>query len=90
MMANYNNRVLYTGMTSGLAHRVQQHKEKVFDGFTARYNCTKLVYYEEYEDVWDAIDREREIKRWRREKKNALVYSMNPQWRDLADDVWLM
>jgi putative endonuclease len=76
--------VLYTGITGNLARRAFEHKNKLISGFTSRYNLTRLVYYEcfAYPDV--AIDREKEIKGWRRSKKIRLIESMNPQWDDLA------
>ena len=76
-------------MTNNLARRVYEHKEKLVQGFTEKYNVNKLVYYECYENAWDAIDREKQIKKWRREKKNALVESYNPVWLDLYNDLWL-
>ncbi len=77
--------VLYTGMTGNLSRRVFEHKNKLIPGFTSRYNLTRLVHYERfaYPDV--AIDREKEIKGWRRGKKIRLIESMNPQWDDLAE-----
>jgi putative endonuclease len=86
MMANRRKNVLYTGMTNSLEARVWQHKNKAVPGFTKKYNCDQLVYYEIFEQVTDAIDRETQIKSWRREKKNALIASMNPEWNDLAAD----
>ena len=78
--------ILYTGVTSGLEYRVSQHKEKVIDGFTKRYNLTSLVYYETHEDITVAIAREKQIKGWTRAKKISLIESINPQWRDLSED----
>ena len=89
LLTNKKNSVLYTGMTNNLARRVYEHKEKLVPGFTEKYNVQKLVYYECYESSWDAIDREKQIKKWRREKKDALVETYNPEWRDLFDDLWL-
>ena len=77
-------RVLYIGVTSGIERRVRQHKMHWFDGFTARYNVTNLVYLERYSSVGKAIRREKELKAWRREKKIALIKSVNPNWRDLS------
>ena len=85
LMANWNNKVLYTGMTNNIESRVYDHKHKLLPGFTKRYNVNKLVYYEYTTDVQAAIDREKEIKGWRREKKNRLVSSMNPEWKDLSE-----
>ena len=78
--------ILYTGITNDLVRRVWQHKTKLSPGFTSRYNLTQLVYYEQfvYPDV--AINREKEIKGWRRSKKIELINSMNPRWDDLAKD----
>jgi putative endonuclease len=78
--------VLYIGITGNLPHRVWQHKNKLTPGFTSRYNLTCLVYYEQFVYPDAAIDREKEIKGWRRSKKIKLIESMNPQWQDLAKD----
>jgi len=78
--------VLYVGVTNHLERRVAQHKEKQLPGFTKRYAVTRLVYFEPYGDVRNAIAREREIKSWHREKKLVLVRSMNPAFRDLSLD----
>jgi putative endonuclease len=83
-MANQNNRVLYVGITSSLHVRVWQHKSGGTPGFTKRYNCDRLVCMELYDDVTAAIAREKQIKGWRRSKKDSLVASMNPEWDDLA------
>ncbi|MCL5268871.1 MAG: GIY-YIG nuclease family protein [Bacteroidetes bacterium] len=79
--------VLYVGMTSNLCRRVHEHKHKVFGGFTSRYNVERLVYYEETNDVWVAINREKQLKRWRRDKKIALIEGVNAGWRDLYEDL---
>ena len=76
--------VLYTGVTGNLPRRVCEHKNKTTEGFTSRYNLTRLVYYEHFSYPDAAIEREKEIKGWRRNKKLALVESMNPLWYDLA------
>ena len=78
--------ITYAGMTNDLHRRVYEHKTKQADGFTKRYNITKLVYFEVTDEVQAAIAREKEIKGWRREKKVALVNSKNPNWDDLAAD----
>ena len=75
---------LYTGMTSKLETRVYQHKTKEKEGFTKRYHIGRLVYFESFRNVHEAIAREKEIKGWRREKKIALIESMNPTWIDLS------
>ena len=75
---------MYVGMTNDLRRRVYQHKKKLVPGFTQRYNVDKLVYYETTSDVRAANAREKEIKKWRREKKNNLVIAANPEWKDLS------
>ena len=84
MMSNWNNKVFYVGVTNNLERRVYEHKNKLNGGFTARYNVNKLVYFEETNDVETAIEYEKKIKGWRREKKNDLVNEMNPEWIDLS------
>ncbi len=78
--------VLYTGVTNYLERRVVQHKHGVVPGFTQRYKTTKLVYFEPFGDVRDAIAREKQIKRWNRKKKVLLIEQTNPRWRDLSED----
>lgn len=77
--------MLYIGITSHLEGRVRQHKEKQIDGYTSKYNVTKLVYFEEFQYVYDAIVREKQLKGWLRRKKDALISGMNPDWKDLSD-----
>ncbi len=77
---------LYIGVTRDLLHRVFQHKWREHDGFTARYNCDRLVWYERHQDVHRAIEREKELKGWRRAKKTALIEAANPAWTDLSRD----
>jgi putative endonuclease len=77
---------MYVGVTNDLSRRLCEHKDKLVSGFTEKYNVSKLVYFEETTDVLSAIAREKEIKKWRREKKDALVMSLNPQWRDLSEE----
>lgn len=79
------SRVLYTGMTSDLKRRVYQHKHKLVEGFTAKYNVTRLVYFEATTDVKSAIGREKQIKAWTRAKRVALIESDNPTWKDLSE-----
>ncbi|WP_411275237.1 GIY-YIG nuclease family protein [Daejeonella sp.] len=86
MLTNKYNKVLYTGMTNDLSRRVFEHKNKSAKGFTAKYNCVKLVWFEGHTDADEALTRERLIKRWPREWKNRLVERENGEWRDLADD----
>jgi len=78
--------VLYTVVTSHLEARVAQHKQKLFAGFSAQYNTAKLVYFEPFSDVRNAIAREKQLKRWRRDKKVFLIERANPTWRDLSAD----
>jgi len=77
-------RVLYVGVTSNLVRRVFQHKTGAVEGFSSRYKVTQLVYYESFDDVRNAIRREKEIKGWIRQKKIALIESVNPKWKDLS------
>ena len=85
ILTNWNNRVIYVGVTNNLERRVHEHKQKLVDGFTKRYNINKLVYYDQTPDVRSAIERERYIKGWIRKRKNELVETMNPNWVDLSD-----
>ena len=78
--------VLYIGVTNHLDFRIAQHKQKLVPGFTSKYNVTKLVYFEPFADVRNAIAREKQLKRWRREKKIFLIERLNPNWRDLSQD----
>ncbi|MBS3758614.1 MAG: GIY-YIG nuclease family protein [Desulfobacterales bacterium] len=75
---------MYVGFTRDLTKRIYEHKNKLIDGFTKKYNVFKLVYFEAVKDVISAITREKEIKGWRRNKKNQLVDQMNPEWHDLS------
>ena len=79
------SRTLYTGFTNSLGRRSWEHKQGLVSGFTKKYRVHRLVYFEVYDDVRRAIDREKEIKAWRREKKVELVASVNPTWHDLAE-----
>ena len=85
LLTNWNNKIMYVGVTNDLVRRVHEHKKKLVAGFTTKYNVSKLVYFEETRDVISALAREKEIKRWRREKKNKLVLCINPEWNDLSD-----
>ena len=75
---------MYIGMTNNLERRIWEHKSRQFKGFSQKYDTSKLVYYEVFQDVEMAITREKEVKKWRREKKNALVEQRNPKWNDLS------
>ena len=81
------SRVLYIGVTSNLRLRIAHHKQKTGTGFTARYNVTRLVYVEQTTDALAAIAREKQLKRWTRARKIALIEAANPQWEDLAKDL---
>jgi putative endonuclease len=85
IMTNKNNTVLYTGVTNNLKRRVYEHREKRVEGFTKKYNVTKLVYYEIFRDVRNAISREKQIKGGSRAKKIELINGMNAGWKDLYD-----
>jgi len=86
-MANKINTVIYTGVTSGLQKRVYEHKQKIIEGFTKKYNVNKLVYYEVFDDIENAIIREKQIKAGSRDKKVKLIRSMNPAFRDLYNEL---
>jgi len=79
------SKTLYTGMTNNLARRDFEHKKKLLEGFTKKYNINKLVYFEVFNNPDDAIRREKQIKGWLRKKKIELIESMNPEWKDLSE-----
>lgn len=85
LLTNWNNKVMYVGVTNNLERRVYEHKHKLFKGFTEKYNVNKLVYFEGTRDLLAALEREKQIKKWRREKKDNLVVSVNPEWKDLSE-----
>ena len=85
-MSNEWETTLYTGVTNDIVRRVWQHKNGTHDGFSKQYNCNRLVHVETFEDINQAIAREKQIKGWSRAKKNALVKQHNPRWADLAAD----
>jgi len=86
ILTNKHHSVLYTGFTGNGVFRINQHKIKATPGFTTMYNVNKLVYIEQFDDVYKAIAREKQIKRWSPKKKVALIESINPEWKDLYDD----
>ena len=86
MMQSASRHALYIGLTNDLRKRVWEHKNHIREGFTDDYDCTRLVYWESFDDVANAIDREKQLKRWRREKKEWLIERKNSQWKDLASD----
>ena len=83
ILSNKFNNVIYVGVTNDIVRRVYEHKHKVNDSFTSRYNVNKLVYYEETDSVDAALAREKQIKSWNRERKNRLINSKNPDWNEL-------
>ena len=88
IMTNQNNTVLYTGVTSNLRNRAFEHREKIFkSSFTNRYNLNKIVYFEFFQNIEEAIAREKQIKGGSRAKKEALINDFNPQWKDLYDEI---
>ncbi len=86
-MTNKRNTVLYTGITADLIKRVYEHKQKIVEGFTKKYNINKLVYYEIFDDPENAISREKQIKAGSRKKKMELIKTMNPEWKDLYNEL---
>lgn len=88
ILTNKNHTVLYTGVTSDLIKRIYQHKTKAYKGFTSRYNCDQLVFYQEFSSISQAIEFEKKIKGGSRKTKVRLISSLNPEWYDLAAD-WL-
>ena len=87
ILTNKSNKVLYTGVTSNLIKRVYEHKQKLADGFTKKYNVNKLVYYDYSEDVYGAIQWEKQIKGKLRKKKIEIIEKMNPEWKDLFEEL---
>jgi putative endonuclease len=83
-MSTSCNAVLYIGVTSSIEKRLEEHKQKIIHGFTSRYNLKKLVHVEETSNVWEALEREKQLKRWSRKKKRWLVELENPLWKDLS------
>ncbi|PIR45123.1 MAG: excinuclease ABC subunit C [Candidatus Vogelbacteria bacterium CG10_big_fil_rev_8_21_14_0_10_51_16] len=86
-MASKRNGTLYTGVTSDLPKRVAEHKSEAIEGFTKKYNVHALVYYERFEDMYSAIEREKQIKGGSRKKKLQLIEHTNPEWRDLYEEL---
>ena len=87
IITNKARTVLYVGVTSNLPERIAKHKQGYYEGFAKKYNCTDLVYYEVCDDMESAILREKQIKKYRREKKNNLINSMNIEWLDLYETI---
>jgi putative endonuclease len=86
-MTNFTKTVLYTGVTNDLERRIYEHYTGFNEGFTKKYNCKYLIYYEHYTFIDEAIEREKQIKRWRRSKKEFLINTINPSWKFLNDDI---
>jgi len=85
ILTNKNKTVLYIGVTSNILKRIYQHKNKQYKGFTSKYNCDLLVYFEEYSDIVEAIAREKQLKKGNRKRKIALIEAKNPEWNDLSE-----
>ena len=86
ILSNHTNTTLYIGVTNNLRRRLYEHKNKLIEGFTSTYNVNKLVYFEETTDIKAAIQREKNLKKWKREWKEALIKKNNPNYRDLSSD----
>ena len=87
ILTNWDNKVMYIGVTNNLERRLYEHKNKVIKGFTEKYNVHKLVYFETTNDIMSAIEREKQLKGWNRDKKNRLINQSNPTWCDLSKDI---
>jgi putative endonuclease len=89
IVTNYSKTVLYIGVTNDLSRRLYEHKEGIgtSKNFTGKYHCHYLVYYEHFININHAIEREKELKKWRREKKDALIKTQNPEWRFLNSEI---
>ena len=85
-IATNKSKTLYIGVTNDLERRMWEHREKIGSKFAAKYNITRLAYYETFDDICDAITREKQLKKWRREKKVWLIERENPDWKDLSAD----
>ncbi|TKB46162.1 GIY-YIG nuclease family protein [Thalassotalea mangrovi] len=87
IITNTSHSVIYIGVTSNLPQRMYQHRQKLIDGFSSKYNLVKLVYFEAFDDMVNAITREKQLKKWSRSWKDELIGRLNPEWRDLYDDI---
>ncbi|MDH4330391.1 MAG: GIY-YIG nuclease family protein [Candidatus Moranbacteria bacterium] len=87
IITNNNNTALYIGVTSNLQKRIWEHRNKITKGFTKKYNCEKLVYFEQTENVYSALNREKQLKNWHRQWKIDLISKNNPEWKDLFEEL---
>ena len=85
ILSNWDDSVIYIGVTGNLPRRLYEHRNGLVEGFTKKYNVHKLVYYEDTTDVYSAISREKQLKGWSRKKKNDLITKVNPEWKDLSE-----
>ena len=85
LLTNYKNTVLYLGVTNDLKRRIKEHKDGINKGFSKKYKCNKLVWFEEFEDIRFAIEMEKKMKKWKREYKENLINEKNPEWKDLFE-----
>jgi len=88
IVTNKNKTVLYIGVTNDLQRRIYEHEQGLIPGFTKKYNCHYLIYYEHFQDINDAIEREKVLKKWRREKKEILINKFNLDWKFLNEDIY--
>jgi putative endonuclease len=88
ILTNKNKTVLYIGVTNDLQRRIYEHENSLLPGFTQKYNCHFLVYYEHFRNIDDAISREKELKKWRREKKENLINDFNADWKFLNNEIY--
>ena len=86
ILTNSNHTVLYIGVTNNLERRLFEHRNESVDGFSKRYHLHKLIYYESTSDIMSALEREKQLKRWTRKKKNDLIATMNSEWKDLSEE----
>ena len=87
IITNKNKTALYTGVTNNLQRRMYEHENGLLSGFSKKYNCHYLIYYEHFQQIKHAIDREKQIKRWRREKKEFIINNFNPSWKFLNNEI---
>jgi putative endonuclease len=87
IISNFNNKVLYIGVTNDLKRRIYEHKNKLIKGFTSKYNINKLVFFEQFNNINEAIQREKQMKKWNRKWKDELIEKVNPEWKELYDEI---